>query len=109
MISAGMRPNIKLGLEAGIKAKRGIVVDGRLQTSAKDVYAIGDVAEFEGTVYGIIPAAFEQARIAAADILGKKHTVYAGTIPSNKLDQSGQGEHRSNTFSRSYPTGLGST
>jgi nitrite reductase (NADH) large subunit len=85
LISAGMRSNTKLALEAGIKVNRGIVVDGRLRTSTKDVYAIGDVAEFEGTVYGIIPAALEQARIAAANILGTEHNVYAGTIPSNTL------------------------
>jgi nitrite reductase (NADH) large subunit len=50
------------------------------------VYAVGDVAEFEGRVYGIIPAALEQARIAATNMLGEKQTVYTGTIPSNTLD-----------------------
>ena len=85
LISAGMRSNTKLALEAGIKVNQGIVVDGRLRTSTKDVYAIGDVAEFKGTVYGIIPAALEQARIAAANILGTEHNVYAGTISSNTL------------------------
>ena len=49
------------------------------------MYAIGDVAEFEGIVYGIIPAALEQARIAAANIMGEEHNVYRGTIPSNTL------------------------
>ncbi|TET26098.1 MAG: NAD(P)/FAD-dependent oxidoreductase [Candidatus Bathyarchaeum sp.] len=85
LISAGMRSNTKLALEAGIKVNRGIVVDGRLRTSTKDVYAIGDVAEFKGTVYGIIPAALEQAMIAAANILGTEYNVYAGTIPSSTL------------------------
>ena len=85
LISAGMRSNTGLALEAGIKVNRGVVVDGRLRTSADDVYAVGDVAEFEGIVYGIIPAALEQASIAAANILGMEHNVYAGTIPSNTL------------------------
>ncbi|MDH5691436.1 MAG: NAD(P)/FAD-dependent oxidoreductase, partial [Candidatus Bathyarchaeota archaeon] len=60
-------------------------VDGYLRTSAEDVYAVGDVAEFERIVYGIIPAALEQASIAAANILGEEHNVYTGTIPSNTL------------------------
>jgi nitrite reductase (NADH) large subunit len=42
------------------------------------------VAEFEGRVYGIIPAAIEQARAVAQNMLGKEVT-YEGTIPSNTL------------------------
>jgi nitrite reductase (NADH) large subunit len=56
-----------------------------LQTSANDVYATGDVAEYEGKVYGIIPAAEEQARIAAINMLEKDKHIYKGTIPSNTL------------------------
>jgi len=85
LISAGMRSNTGLAMETGIKVNRGVVVDGHLRTSADDVYAVGDVAEFEGIVYGIIPAALEQASIAAANILGEEHNVYTGTIPSNIL------------------------
>jgi nitrite reductase (NADH) large subunit len=85
LISAGIRSNTELALEAGIKVNRGVVVDGHMRTSADDVYAVGDVAEFEGRVYGIIPAALEQATIAAANILGEEDNVYTGTIPSNTL------------------------
>jgi len=85
LISAGMRSNTGLALEAGIKVNKGVVIDGHLRTSADDVYAVGDVAEFEGIVYGIIPAALEQASIAAANILGMEHNVYTGTVPSNTL------------------------
>jgi len=85
LISAGMRSNTRLAMEAGIKVNRGVVVDGHLRTSADDVYAVGDVAEFEGIVYGIIPAALEQASIAAANMLGEEDNVYTGTVPSNTL------------------------
>jgi nitrite reductase (NADH) large subunit len=85
LIYAGMRSNTGLALEAGIKVNRGVVVDGHLRTSAEDVYAVGDVAEFERIVYGIIPAALEQASIAAANILGEEHNVYTGTVSSNTL------------------------
>lgn len=86
LISAGMRSNIQLASEAGIKINKGVVVDSYLQTSADDVYAVGDVAEFEGRVYGIIPAALEQAKIAATNLLEEEQNVYKGTIPSNTLD-----------------------
>jgi nitrite reductase (NADH) large subunit len=84
LFSAGIRPNTELAARAGIKVNRGVVVDQYLQTSAPDVYASGDVAEFEGKVYGIIPAAEEQARTAALNMLDKKQE-YHGTIPSNTL------------------------
>jgi len=85
LISAGIRPNTGLALEAGIRVNRGVVVDEHLRTSAADVYAAGDVAEFNGTVYGIIPAALEQAKVAAANMLGNEQNAYVGTITSNTL------------------------
>ena len=86
LFSTGIRSNIELVLKSGIKANRGVIVDNHLQTSAENVYAIGALAEFNGTVYGIIPAAMEQAKIAAANILGEEHNIYTGTIPSNTLN-----------------------
>ena len=85
LISAGIRSNTGLAQEAGIKLNRGVIVDGHMRTSANDVYAAGDVAEFNGRVYGIIPAALEQAKVAAANMLGNEQSVYTGTIPSNTL------------------------
>ena len=85
LISAGVRPNTGLALESGIKVNRGVVVNEHLRTSDENVYAVGDVAEFNGMIYGIIPAAIEQATVAAANILGDKHSVYSGTVPSNTL------------------------
>jgi nitrite reductase (NADH) large subunit len=80
LISAGVKPNIQLAADAGIKVNRGVVVDEYLQTSANDVYAAGDVLEFHGQVYGIIPPAIEQANIASANMVGGEKRVYKGTI-----------------------------
>ena len=85
LISAGVRSNTDLAVEAGIKVDKGVVVDEYLQTSVNDVWAAGDAAEFEGRIYGIIPAALEQAKIAAMNMLEKEKHVYKGTIPSNTL------------------------
>jgi len=42
----GIRPNIELAQQAGLRVEDGIVVDDRLQTSATDIYAAGDIANF---------------------------------------------------------------
>jgi len=85
VLSTGIRSQIELGKDAGLETNRGIIVDEQLQTSAPDVYAAGDVAEFQGRVYGIIPAAIEQARAAAANMVDKGSVTYTGTVPSTTL------------------------
>lgn len=85
MFSAGIRSNTELAVKAGIKVNRGVIVDQYLQTNADDVYAAGDAAEFEGRVYGIIPAALDQAKIAALNMMETEKHVYQGTVPSNTL------------------------
>ena len=42
----GIRPNLELAQQAGLQVENGIVVDEHLLTSAPDIYAAGDVANF---------------------------------------------------------------
>jgi len=42
----GIRPNLDLAKEAGIKVNDGIIVNERLETSVPDIYAAGDAANF---------------------------------------------------------------
>lgn len=42
----GIRPNLDLATEAGLKVNSGIQVNEHLETSAPDIYAAGDVATF---------------------------------------------------------------
>ena len=42
----GIHPNLDLAKEAGLKVDNGIVVNERLETSAPDIYAAGDAANF---------------------------------------------------------------
>ncbi len=85
LIAAGVRANLELAQASGLAANRGIVVDAHLETSVPGVYAAGDVAEWNGTVYGIVPAAIEQAQAAARNMLEPGGAEYAGTVPSNTL------------------------
>jgi nitrite reductase (NADH) large subunit len=84
VIAAGIAPEIGLAREAGLPVGRGIVVDDRMATASLGVFAAGDAAEHAGRIYGIIPAAFEQARAAAHGMLGLDRP-YGGTVPSNTL------------------------
>jgi NAD(P)H-nitrite reductase large subunit len=88
-VSAGICPNIALAEAAGLACGRGIVVDEHLRCSATDIYAVGDAAEFNKRVWGIIPAALAQARVAAAAICGDNSLVYHDIVPSTTLQVTG--------------------
>ncbi|MHA1379712.1 MAG: NAD(P)/FAD-dependent oxidoreductase [Candidatus Helarchaeota archaeon] len=84
VFSVGVKPNTELAKNAGIKVNRGILVDKYMRTNRKDIYAAGDCAEFNNRVWGIVPVAYEQSKIAALNIIGKE-TEYDEVIPSNTL------------------------
>lgn len=87
ILSIGVKPNSSLAKDAGIdlNARGGIIVDEYLQTSAKDIYAVGDVIEVEQPVTGektMIPLAGpanKQGRILADNLAGDKKK-YKGTL-----------------------------
>ncbi len=89
LISAGIIPRTRLAREAGLAVNKGVVVDEHLRTSDPDVFAAGDLAEFQGIVWGIIPAALDHAPVVAANLLGKESAVYTQTIPQNTLKVAG--------------------
>jgi nitrite reductase (NADH) large subunit len=89
VFSTGIRSETTLAQAAGLEVNRGIVVDEQLRTSADSVFAAGDAAEFEGRVYGIIPPAIEQARVAAANMVAPGSSTYTGTLPATTLKVAG--------------------
>jgi 3-phenylpropionate/trans-cinnamate dioxygenase ferredoxin reductase subunit len=48
----GIQPNVDIAEQAGLRVENGIVVDEMLQTSAPDVFAAGDVANFYNPALG---------------------------------------------------------
>ncbi|ASJ09393.1 pyridine nucleotide-disulfide oxidoreductase [Thermococcus siculi] len=68
----GIIPNKELAVRSGIHAGRGILIDERFRTSARDVYAIGDCAEYSGMISGTAKAATEHARVLANLLLGNE-------------------------------------
>jgi ferredoxin-nitrate reductase len=70
VMAAGVVPEVSLARAAGIECARGIVVDDAMRTSAPHVWATGECAEHRGTVYGLWAPLADQARVAAADLVG---------------------------------------
>lgn len=72
IISAGVRANTELAKKIGLITNRGVVVDSRMQSSQKDIYACGDCAEFQGISYGVWPEAVEEGKVAGANAAGEE-------------------------------------
>jgi nitrite reductase (NADH) large subunit len=85
LIQAGIRPTINLAKEANIQTNKGIIVNEFLETSEKNIYAVGDCIEYKNQIWGIIPACMEQSKIVAASVLNLKKVDYKGTTPKNTL------------------------
>ena len=74
VISAGIRPNDQLaetcGLETGPRG--GFKVDNGLQTTAPDVYAIGECASHNDTIYGLVSPGYQMADVLADNLLAQQ-------------------------------------
>jgi ferredoxin-nitrate reductase len=83
ILAIGTVPNLELARDCGLTCKRGVVVDSRLQTSDPSVFALGEIAEFEGTLYGITAAAEQQAAVVARYLSGDVGSYYRGSTFMN--------------------------
>jgi rubredoxin-NAD+ reductase len=73
--AVGLKPRTSLALDAGIEVNRGIVVNNSLQTSAEDIFALGDCAEIDGQVQPFIMPIMHAARALASTLAGKPERV----------------------------------
>ena len=69
--AVGLRPRLDLAKAAGILTSIGITVNRQLETSAKNVYAIGDCAEVDGLVLPYVMPIMQAARTLAPNLLGQ--------------------------------------
>jgi NADPH-dependent 2,4-dienoyl-CoA reductase/sulfur reductase-like enzyme len=91
VLAIGVSPNIEIVNETGIKINKGIIVNSKMQTNKKDIYAAGDITEVIEQIEGkkgsfaIWPNAIEQGRIAGLNMAGK-NIEYTGAEVVNVLD-----------------------
>jgi rubredoxin-NAD+ reductase len=79
--AVGLKPRLDLAQAAGIATGTGITVNRQLETSAKNVYAIGDCAEVEGLVLPYVMPIMQAARALAPNLLGQHTTLSYPAMP----------------------------
>lgn len=78
VMAVGIRPFTEVAREAGLEVNRGIVVNNYLQTSDEHIYAVGECAEHNGKVYGLVAPLYEQGKVLADYLTGKETEGYKG-------------------------------
>ena len=87
VFSAGIRPQDALGREAALELgpRGGILIDNDCRTSDAAIFAIGECAAWNGSVFGLVAPGYSMARTVAAQLAGEPHEAFTGADMSTKL------------------------
>lgn len=87
VFSAGIRPQDALAKDAGLElgARGGVAVDDQCCTSDAAIYAIGECAAWNGSVFGLVAPGYQMARTAAAALCSGDAQTFTGADMSTKL------------------------
>ena len=71
VVSAGIKPRDEIAAKAGLEIgpRGGILVNDNMQTSAEDVFAIGECALYQGMIYGLVAPGYEMADVVVDNLL----------------------------------------
>lgn len=83
--AVGTRPNVEFLQDCGLELGRGIVVNDYMQSNDSDIFAIGEIAEHDGKLYGITSAAEKQADVVAGYLNGDMMSLFEGAVFMNIL------------------------
>ncbi|WP_457600088.1 FAD-dependent oxidoreductase, partial [Hydrogenivirga sp.] len=89
VIATGIRPNADVGINSGLKVNKGIVVDDYMETSASDIYAVGECIEHRGKTYGLVAPIMEQVKVCAHNVVHGNEKRYEGSITYAMLKVAG--------------------
>ncbi|WP_280060908.1 nitrite reductase large subunit NirB, partial [Pseudomonas mosselii] len=87
VFSAGIRPQDALGRACGLEiaARGGVAIDSQCKTSDPRIFAIGECASWNGSVFGLVAPGYAMARNLAARLLGETADDFTGADMSTKL------------------------
>ncbi|MFJ4157144.1 nitrite reductase large subunit NirB [Pseudomonas sp. NPDC089752] len=87
VFSAGIRPQDALGRASGLEvaARGGVVIDNHCRSSDPRIFAIGECASWNGSVFGLVAPGYSMARNLAALLLGEAAGEFTGADMSTKL------------------------
>ncbi|WP_342653375.1 nitrite reductase large subunit NirB [Pseudomonas sp. F3-2] len=87
VFSAGIRPQDALARQCqlALGPRGGIDIDEHCRTSDADIYAIGECAAWNGSVFGLVAPGYQMARNVAAQLCDQDAEPFFGADMSTKL------------------------
>ncbi|MGN8261242.1 nitrite reductase large subunit NirB [Pseudomonas sp. SMSB3] len=87
VFSAGIRPQDALARACGLEiaARGGVVIDNHCRSSDPRIFAIGECASWNGSVFGLVAPGYSMARNLAGLLLGESASAFSGADMSTKL------------------------
>jgi len=89
VMAAGIRPNVELAKDAGLRCERGVVVDDAMLTYDPSIYAVGECVQHRNLTYGLVAPLWDQARVCAIHLAEKGVSYYRGSLTSTQLKVTG--------------------
>ena len=76
IISAGIRARDELSKSAGLEKhpRGGVFVNAKMQTTDPHIYAMGEVASYQGCTYGLVAPGYEMASVVLSQIMDDEPT-----------------------------------
>ncbi|WP_254276159.1 nitrite reductase large subunit NirB [Halomonas sp. 3H] len=87
VFSAGIRPRDELARDCALERgeRGGVVIDDRCLTSDPAILAIGEVALWHNSIFGLVAPGYQMAKVAADTLLGGEGEGFRGADMSTKL------------------------
>ncbi len=87
LFSAGIRPQDALARQCGLETgpRGGVVIDEHCRTRDPHIYAIGECAALNGSVFGLVAPGYQMARKVAGELLGEPGVPFLGADMSTRL------------------------
>ncbi|WP_163560844.1 nitrite reductase large subunit NirB [Halomonas sp. NO4] len=87
VFSAGIRPRDELARDSALERgeRGGVVIDDRCLTSDPAILAVGEVALWQGSIFGLVAPGYQMAKVAADTLLGGEGESFRGADMSTKL------------------------
>lgn len=89
VMAVGIRPNASLAKDAGLIVNRGVVTDATMTTSDPAIFALGECAEVDGQVFGLVAPLYDMAEVLAARLAGDTRATFKAVATATRLKVTG--------------------
>ncbi|WP_324647086.1 nitrite reductase small subunit NirD [Acinetobacter sp. MD2] len=89
VFAVGIRANMTLAQNAGLRCDRGVLVNATMQTFDPSIYAVGECIEYQGATFGLVEPLWGQAFICATHLAERGSLSFKALPTATQLKVSG--------------------